>query len=69
MTVARDVAIGLGIGLLLLIVTTVLRVVRGRPPQPRRSRKMPPYYRSGRGLTAGLMKEHRRRGQRSRRGR
>ena len=68
-TVAGDVAIGLGLTLITLIAFTVLLVVRARPPQPKRSRKMPAYYRTSGQLRAGLMRENRRRGRRPRGGR
>lgn len=65
--VARDVAIAIGLALAVLIVVTVVRVARGRPPQATRSRGMPKTYgRSMRSWQAGVLRDIRRQGRRGR---
>lgn len=67
MTVARDVVAALGLAFVVLIVVTVVRVARGRPPQPRGGRAMPRHYgRSMRAWQAGALRDIRRQGRRRR---
>ncbi|MEP6696481.1 MAG: hypothetical protein ABJA34_06325 [Pseudonocardiales bacterium] len=67
MTVARDVAILVGLAFAALIVFTVVSVARHRPPQPRRSRGMPKTYgRNMRSWQNGVLRDIRRQGRRDR---